>query len=46
MAFAIDRAYLLQGEEYVPVSDMQVVAPLPTVTLAPTAAVTSTAADD
>jgi serine/threonine protein phosphatase PrpC len=46
MAFAIDRAYLLQGDEYVPVSDVQVLAPLPTVTLAPTGAVTSTAVDD
>jgi serine/threonine protein phosphatase PrpC len=41
MAFATDRAYLLQGDEYVPV-----LAPLPTVTLAPTGAVTSTAVDD
>jgi hypothetical protein len=46
MAFAIDRAYILQGDEYVPVSDVQGLAPLPTVTLAPTGAVTSTAVDD
>jgi serine/threonine protein phosphatase PrpC len=46
MAFAIDRAYLLQGDEYVPVSDVQVLAPLSTVTLNPTGAVTSTAVDD
>jgi serine/threonine protein phosphatase PrpC len=45
MSFAIDRAYLLQGDEYVPVSDVQVLAPLPTVTLASTGAVTSTAVD-
>jgi hypothetical protein len=46
MALTIDRTYVLQGDEYVPTSDVQVPAPLPTVTLAPTGAVTSTAVDD
>jgi hypothetical protein len=46
MAFATESAYLLQGDEYVPVGDLRVLAPLPTVTLAPTVGVTSTKGDD
>ena len=38
--------YVLQGDEYVPVSDGPVLSPPPTVTLAPTGAATSAEGDD
>jgi hypothetical protein len=46
MAFDSEGAYLLQGDEYVAVSDLEVMAPSATVTLAPTAAATSAEGDD
>ena len=41
MAFALERAYCLEGNEYVLVADDLIPAPPPTVTLAPTGTVTN-----